>query len=217
MLNVLLPWITTIVQDSTYSAKLQQIKTLFYHRSYLDIFRNPELLPVYYAAYTPSRAVHYLKLLDRLGPHLAKAKSWYCLGAGAGAELISLLAAQFYHEYCIESIYLQDIGDWSKVISQIGKNCQESWPYSGTINFDQFDLTSEEASVLAERVRIADVITGLFVWNELLKEQKKQALKTLGIIIQNMRPGALLLVTSLFVLLISGADAAKGGGFSRIF
>jgi len=62
ILNILNKALLSTLQSQEYEKLLQSIKTSFYNRDFLSIFKEPSLLPVYVAEYVPSRALCYYQL-----------------------------------------------------------------------------------------------------------------------------------------------------------
>ncbi|KAI8068706.1 hypothetical protein BC940DRAFT_298853 [Gongronella butleri] len=185
-----------------FGTTLQRIKASFVDRDYEGIFTDASKLAVYSAAYVPGRALCYYKLFCQ--PPLlklwAKRTKVYAIGAGSGSELVALAAAmtRVPGERQKIELLMQDIGEWQGVLEQFEKHTARQWQLTEdhlTCHYVQGDILDQDdmATTTAERIRSADLITFMFVMNELFVT-KARAMQLIQALVKNMKPGAYLLV-----------------------
>ncbi|ORX88752.1 hypothetical protein K493DRAFT_341096 [Basidiobolus meristosporus CBS 931.73] len=179
---------------------LQNIKSLFYNRDYDGVFGTPEHLPVYSAQYIPARALCYYTLFSKepeLLDILSKKSHLYCMGAGSGSELVGISAAMLHAPSEQQEItcHTQDIADWSAVLGDLETTIRKRWGLEENNLRCEFSMGSvlETTPQLEEQFQKADLITAMFVMNELFVT-KKRAMDMISLLIKNMRKGSHLLI-----------------------
>lgn len=179
---------------------LQTIKASFVQRDYEGIFTEATNLEVYAAAYVPGRALCYYEIFTRpqLLKFLMKRSQLYCVGSGSGSELAAIAAAmtRVPAERQKVKLVMQDIGDYESVLASFENTIREKW----SISEEQLECTYEKGDVLdpnnvviQQRLAQADLITFMFVMNELFVK-KAAALALIKTMVQSMKKGAHLLV-----------------------
>jgi len=183
-----------------FNTALQSIKASFYVRDYLSIFTLPSNLPVYTAAYIPGRALCYYEIF-RSHPQLlrliAKNSKIYLPGSGSGSELVGISAAMLHAPVARQHVQLcmQDIGDWSGVLDSLEGSVRRQWK----LDEQQLQCSYEQGDVLEpstrrdELIHSADLITFMFVMNELFVNKTK-SMALIQSLVSNMKKGAYLLV-----------------------
>jgi len=153
--------------------KLKEIKGHLYARDYASAFA-PSFLETYAARFSPSRALAYTELMTslQLHPHHV-----LCLGGGAGGEVV---AAATLGALVIEAV---DMALWEDVIEKIK---------AGLEGCSQIQYTRADLLRGVEVVN-ADLITLLFVTNELIAQSRPAATKLL-LSFSRCQSGTLLLV-----------------------
>ncbi|KAI8376077.1 uncharacterized protein BYT42DRAFT_573319 [Radiomyces spectabilis] len=180
---------------------LQGIKASFVQRDYEGIFTDEENLQVYSAAYVPGRALCYFEIFSRpqLRKLLGKACRIFAVGSGSGSELVSVAAAmtRVPAERQQVRLNMQDIGAWSSVLTCFETTIRQEWK----LTTEQLECVYEQGDVLSkenesrrnELIAQADLITFMFVMNELFVN-KTAAMQLIQTLIQSMKKGALLLI-----------------------
>ena len=183
---------------------LQSIKAGFVQRDYEGIFTaEARNLQVYSAAYVPGRALCYFEIFTqpKLLKLLARHTCIYAIGSGSGSELVSLAAAMTRAPAERQRIKLvmQDIGEWPEVLQTFESAVRQSWKLTSeqlTCEYVHGDiLDPSKHDQRAERIANADLITFMFVMNELFVK-KAQAMELVQSLVRNMKKGAHLLVKS---------------------
>ncbi|KAL0085581.1 hypothetical protein J3Q64DRAFT_1104395 [Phycomyces blakesleeanus] len=154
---------------------LQSIKANFVQRDYEGIFTDAENLQVYSAAYVPGRALCYYEIFCRpqLSRVLAKNSLVYAVGSGSGSELVSIAAAMTRAPADRQKVHLamQDIGEWADVLGLFEEKIRTDWKLTTdqlTCIYEQGDvLSTENEARRTELISSADLITFMFVMNEL--------------------------------------------------
>jgi 25S rRNA (uracil2843-N3)-methyltransferase len=179
---------------------LQSIKQAFYIRDYVSIFTTPSNLPVYTAAYIPGRALCYYEIFrshTQLLRLLAKSSRIYLPGSGSGSELIGMSAAMLHVPPARQHVqlFMQDIGDWSEVLDRLEESVRHQWK----LDSNQLHCSYEQGDVLEpsprrdQLIQEADLITFMFVMNELFVNKAK-SMALIQSLVSNMKKGAYLLV-----------------------
>lgn len=183
-----------------FNTALQSIKASFYIRDYLSIFTVPSNLPVYTAAYIPGRALCYYEIF-RSHPQLlriiAKNSRIYLPGSGSGSELVGISAAMLHAPPARQRVqlHMQDIGDWSGVLDSLEGSVRDKW----MLDQQQLQCFYEQGDVLQpstrrdELIQGADLITFMFVMNELFVNKTK-SMALIQSLVSNMKKGAYLLI-----------------------
>ncbi|CAO3676782.1 unnamed protein product [Umbelopsis ramanniana] len=183
-----------------FNMALQSIKQAFYIRDYVSIFTTPSNLPVYTAAYIPGRALCYYEIFrshTQLLRLLAKSSRIYLPGSGSGSELIGMSAAMLHVPPTKQNVqlYMQDIGDWSEVLDRLEESVRHQWK----LDSNQLQCSYEQGDVLEpsprrdQLIQKADLITFMFVMNELFVNKAK-SMALIQSLVSNMKKGAYLLV-----------------------
>ncbi|KAL0084830.1 hypothetical protein F4703DRAFT_1592941 [Phycomyces blakesleeanus] len=180
---------------------LQSIKANFVQRDYEGIFTDAENLQVYSAAYVPGRALCYYEIFCRpqLSRVLAKNSLVYAVGSGSGSELVSIAAAMTRAPADRQKVHLamQDIGEWADVLGLFEEKIRTDWKLTTdqlTCIYEQGDvLSTENEARRTELISSADLITFMFVMNELFVK-KAPAMALIQSLVSSMKKGALLLI-----------------------
>jgi 25S rRNA (uracil2843-N3)-methyltransferase len=179
-----------IIKLSSFHALHQQIKAHFYNREYDAIFSNDALLPIYTAAYIPSRVLCYHHILST-SEHLKD--QWvdgdvYCIGAGAGSELVAILS--LYTQGTLH-VTIQDKANWADIVNALAATCHDAWNIPRElvqVEYQQGDILACTEESRAS-IRRANVILSMFVMNELFTD-KKEAMHVIRMLIDEMKSGA---------------------------
>ncbi|RCH80714.1 hypothetical protein CU097_004059, partial [Rhizopus azygosporus] len=179
---------------------LQTIKASFVQRDYEGIFTEATNLEVYAAAYVPGRALCYYEIFTRpqLLKFLMKRSQLYCVGSGSGSELAAIAAAmtRVPAERQKVKLVMQDIGDYESVLASFENTIREKWSISEEqleCTYEKGDVLDPNNAVIQQRLAQADLITFMFVMNELFVK-KAAALALIKTMVQSMKKGAHLLV-----------------------
>ncbi|CEP18015.1 hypothetical protein [Parasitella parasitica] len=179
---------------------LQMIKHSFVQRDYEGIFTEAINLEVYTAAYVPGRALCYFEIFCRpqLLKFLTKRSRIYCVGSGSGSELTAIAAAmtRVPAEYQQVGLIMQDIGDYKSVLDSLESTIREKWLLSQEqlqCTYEQSDVLDPENHEIDARLQEADLITFMFVMNELFVK-KAAAMALIQKMVETMKKGAHLLV-----------------------
>ncbi|KAJ1675968.1 hypothetical protein EV182_000221 [Spiromyces aspiralis] len=213
ILNVLRLTCVDSFKSPDFQGRVQEIKKAFYARDFDAIFLTPENLPVYSAMYTPRRALCYYQMFTS-EPELVKVlrqrKHIYCLGAGSGSELLGISAA-FCHvaapapdhkvpratkEAKPLVIHTQDYADWTPVLTRLEDSIRRKWGVTEgehiRCEYSQNNLM-EIRQELRDELGRADLVTVMFVFNELFTAKSK-AMEFVKAMVMHLRRGALLLL-----------------------
>ncbi|KAI8987769.1 hypothetical protein BDF20DRAFT_852122 [Mycotypha africana] len=180
---------------------LSSIKQSFVQRDYEGIFTDPINLAVYTAAYIPGRALCYYEIFTKrpqLLKILAKRSNLYCVGSGSGSELTAIAAAmtRLPAERQKVNLVMQDIGDYQSVLASIEQTIREKWLLTQEqlqCSYEQGDILDSSNELIDKRLAESDLITFMFVMNELFVK-KAAALALIQRIVRTMKRGAHLLV-----------------------
>lgn len=206
--------LTSFVCTSSYQEKVSRIKKLFFEREFLSLFSDESLLLVYALEYVPYRCLCYRDMfmkLDNLSELIdshSHAESSHVnilsLGAGNGAELVGLIGAAFSRSTKPLHLCIQDLSSYGPVIPLLERGLQSPIALSGTspipltVNLlspgDLLDSTYLESDSMKHAISSSQVITAMFLLNELLSTSKKGFMKLILFLVKNMRPGSYLLV-----------------------
>lgn len=124
---------------------LQEVKGHLYNRDFTTAFGKEEYLEAYAARWSPSRALGYADIFERIseeiqppsrGPDPPEPSKWKvaCLGGGAGAESVAL--GGFWKRLQTQpkkkqlNIVAIDIAAWSKVVEKLRHHLVNSPPLS---------------------------------------------------------------------------------------
>ncbi|KAI9494989.1 hypothetical protein BDB00DRAFT_955136 [Zychaea mexicana] len=202
ILNVIRQACTDTLSRDDFGKTLQSIKANFVQRDYEGIFTaEARNLQVYSAAYVPGRALCYFEIFcqSQLLKLLARRTCIYAIGSGSGSELVSFAAAmtRVPAERQRIKLIMQDIGEWAKVLETFESASRQSWK----LTEEQFSCQYLQGDILdptkrderAQRIADADLITFMFVMNELFVK-KAAAMEMVQSLVTNMKKGAHLLV-----------------------
>lgn len=181
---------------------LQSIKMSFVQRDYEGIFTDSVNLEVYSAAYVPGRALCYFEIFCRpqLLKFLTRPSQIYCVGSGSGSELAAISAAmtRVPAERQRVKLIMQDIGDYESVLNSFQETIREKWLLTEeqlSCIYEQSDvLDQEHAETVDKRLAESDLITFMFVMNELFVK-KAAAMALIQRMVKSMKKGAHLLVS----------------------
>ncbi|OMJ24200.1 25S rRNA [Smittium culicis] len=215
ILDILQKSFSGVFGSDEFELVLRNIKKAFYERDFNTVFTNSENLPVYSAAYAPRRALCYYNLLRQI-PEISnllclKNKTIYCLGAGAGSELlgISSLINELVEQNSVKkenvntSIVLQDYVDWNSVLIPLQETIMSEYNFSaGFVDF-KHDLSNllEIDAQIETGISKADLVTCMFVFNELFADKAK-VMQFISLLTNKLQPGKLFLVTPTFSITI---------------
>ncbi|KAJ3281546.1 hypothetical protein HDU76_008902, partial [Blyttiomyces sp. JEL0837] len=256
--------------------KLRKIKDLFLKRDYLGIFKDNELLSVYVAEYSPSRALCYWDMFtssETLRDILStKGSVIYSIGAGSGGELVGIAAALIglpaidmskrknkrvpvtkdgsKESWLLESklsqvslrdgdngiveatsnngeedgdeaeltLHLQDIADYSNILNTLESTIRETYSVdtppqqesnttttttllpksrlkiTHTMPQDVLSKSTDDINQVTDKIKQSNLITAMFLTNELLSSSKKEFVELIKLLVMNMKRGACLLV-----------------------
>ncbi|RCH88868.1 hypothetical protein CU098_007155 [Rhizopus stolonifer] len=179
---------------------LQAIKASFVQRDYEGIFTEASNLEVYAAAYVPGRALCYYEIFSRpqLLKLLMRRSQMYCIGSGSGSELVAVAAAmtRVPAERQKINLVMQDIGDYESVLASFEKTIREKWLINEeqlSCVYEKGDILDLENTLIKERLEQSDLVTFMFVINELFVK-KGPALALIQTVVKSMKRGAHLLV-----------------------
>ncbi|KAG0741176.1 hypothetical protein G6F57_008182 [Rhizopus arrhizus] len=180
---------------------LQAIKASFVHRDYEGIFTESSNLEVYAAAYVPGRALCYYEIFSSrpsLLKILMKRSQLYCIGSGSGSELVAIAAAmtRVPAERQKIKLVMQDIGEYESVLTSFEETIRERWSVTEdqlSCVYEKGDILDPDSTLIKERMSQADLITFMFVINELFVK-KAAALNLIQTLVKSMKSGAHLLV-----------------------
>ncbi|KAG1057661.1 hypothetical protein G6F43_000517 [Rhizopus delemar] len=180
---------------------LQTIKANFVQRDYEGIFTESSNLEVYAAAYVPGRALCYYEIFSSrpsLLKLLMKRSQLYCIGSGSGSELVAIAAAmtRVPAERQKIKLVMQDIGEYESVLTSFEETIRERWSVTEdqlSCVYEKGDILDPDNTLIKERMSQADLITFMFVMNELFVK-KAAALNLIQTLVKSMKRGAHLLV-----------------------
>ncbi|KAJ2807196.1 hypothetical protein H4R21_000569, partial [Coemansia helicoidea] len=182
--------------------RLQRIKQKFYVRDFDGIFLEPANLPAYTAQYVPRRALCYYELFCRpeLQAILRARPTVYCLGAGAGSELLGITAASC-HALAAPggsgplTIHSQDYADWSATLQALEGAVRYKWGLAADAVSYAFSMGNllDMSAEMTRSIARAQLVTAMFVFNELLTD-KRSAIKFVRTLVDSTRPGAYFLL-----------------------
>lgn len=181
---------------------LQTIKASFVQRDYEGIFTESSNLEVYAAAYVPGRALCYYEIFSSrpsLLKLLMKRSQLYCIGSGSGSELVAIAAAmtRVPAERQKIKLVMQDIGEYESVLTSFEETIRERWSVTEdqlSCVYEKGDILDPDNTLIKERMSQADLITFMFVMNELFVK-KAAALNLIQTLVKSMKRGAHLLVS----------------------
>ncbi|KAJ1979175.1 hypothetical protein H4R34_002930 [Dimargaris verticillata] len=228
ILNVIRLACAPTIADPDFGIKLRAIKHAFAERDFDRVFQTTENLPIYTAQYIPGRVLCYYQLITRepaIMAILRQRPSIFCMGGGAGSELMALAAASLNlptkkmpnssSSNCAAETstippsppnplrpiicHTQDYVDWRPVLASLESTARSVWkipPEWLQTEFTMGDLLFLDQD-LEQRIGNADLVTAMFVMNELFTLDKQRAMKLVHTIVKALRPGKhLLLVDS---------------------
>ncbi|RUP45983.1 hypothetical protein BC936DRAFT_147498 [Jimgerdemannia flammicorona] len=199
ILNAIQQACTSTFSDPTFTTTLQSIKTAFFARDYLSIFTVPANLPTYTAAYIPARSLCYYTLFrdePLLQGLLSRRSRIFLPGSGSGSELMGITAAMLHASSETQRVELrmQDIGEWGDVLGGLEAEVRRRWGFGEELvcGYERGDVLGVVGRV-EEEIQEADLITFMFVMNELFVE-KARAMEMVKRLVGGMKKGAWLLV-----------------------
>ena len=211
---------TTLQSHSTEISEneaLRKIKSDFAKREFTEIFESAshDHLWIYFKYYVASRALGYTSLFMSHPDWFKGVKRVVGLGAGAGSECLAFRLFQHMQRVqgCKRSsemeeedgfyLTMHDMADWMPVLSGLNSSMDDILgKTTATVSFEQtnllqlFEDTPESQSRLqsfTHQLGSADMVTSMFLLNELLTVDKRGTVQLITTLVQNMRPGSLLL------------------------
>ncbi|CAG8478816.1 10082_t:CDS:10 [Ambispora gerdemannii] len=203
------------LDQQDFQNRLQSIKTAFFNRDYNAVFTDPENLSIYSARYIPGRALCYFnliknetKILELFGNNNNGETRVFSVGSGAGSELVGFVSALHHHQISTDNtfkdddntqgkliLHMQDYVDWGKVLNNLELTIREQWNISHKKLECLFSVGDvlEPTRKLQEQFAKADLITFMFVMNELFIDKKK-AIEMIQLLVNTMQKGSHLLV-----------------------
>ena len=199
LLNIIQNALSNHIHDPQFKEKSSLIKSLFFHRKYLDIFSNPSLLGIYAAEYIPHRALCYTELFSTLECLDLNSHSHItCLGSGNGAEFMGLLMSR--HTLSLQknplSIHSHDLADYG-ILDDLALAFKQVFPQDlDHVSFDSItcNVISDPLSSLMDKITQSSLITCMFLLNELFCTSKSGFAQFLMTLIQSMSIHSLLLI-----------------------
>lgn len=208
ILNVIQTACAETFERSDFGITLQSIKANFAQRDYEGIFHTSDAksLQVYSAAYVPGRALCYYEIfcMPKISKLLARKVRIYAVGSGSGSELVSLMAAMTRVPADRQQIQLtmQDIGDYQETLANFEATARSAWHISpAQLEFKYIHediLSPSDPAKQVKRIAKADLITFMFVMNELFVK-KSEAMVLVDTLVKNMKKGAYLLVSEDYI------------------
>ncbi|KAJ2962298.1 hypothetical protein NQZ79_g2528 [Umbelopsis isabellina] len=121
----------------------------------------------------------------------------YLPGSGSGSELVGISAAMLHAAPSRQRVELimQDIGDWDGVLNSLESSIRKQWKldeHQLKCSYEQGDVL-DASSRRDQLIQEADLITFMFVMNELFVNKAK-AMALVQNLVKNMKKGAYLLV-----------------------
>ncbi|KAJ1988164.1 hypothetical protein H4R33_002554 [Dimargaris cristalligena] len=243
IVNIIRIACSDIIADPDFESKLRTIKELFLERDYIGVFGDLTNLPIYTAQYIPGRALCYFNLFTRqpaLFALLTKRPRIFCMGGGAGSELVALAAASLlFPPYATSSsgdgdsgkagpsrlkkttgsrskaktkagpgsgpesvvketpstpapliCHAQDFVDWGPTLARLETTIRDIWHIPPTWFQTEFTVGNllDIDHDLENRIAQADLVTSLFLMNELFCQQSK-AMRLVTTLIKCLKPG----------------------------
>lgn len=189
---------------TTSGLTLQSMKFAFTKRDYQQVFSTRVQRWLYFEEYVPSRVLAYASLFHRhrdvlFGNMIADAPLRVAsIGGGAGSELMALEAiARNGHARLHVDLY--DNADWSDVIATIkqqsaeDRNTVDTLTQTFTSSFFHEDVLDEN-SRFASTLPSLQLVTFMFVLNELFAASKAKTVRLLTALVNNLPAGARVLV-----------------------
>ncbi|KAJ1939890.1 hypothetical protein FBU59_003974 [Linderina macrospora] len=202
ILNVLRVACAPAMQRADFASTLQTIKQQFFVRDFNSIFQTPTNLSVYTAQYVPRRALCYYEIfsLPELQSILKRRPTVYCLGAGSGSELVGISAASCTalggkNKSTPITVHSQDYADWSEILQQLEDAVRYKWGLTDShvrFEFSIGDLM-EPAAEMEKHVQEAQLVTAMFVFNELFADKTK-AMGFVKMLVKNVQKGGYFLL-----------------------
>ncbi|KAJ3128868.1 hypothetical protein HK098_003195 [Nowakowskiella sp. JEL0407] len=208
---------SSVYANPEFNSQLREIKKYFVLRDYVSIFTNPTYLAIYTAEYIPGRALCYqnLFLSNDVLRKLIREDGGYVLslGSGAGSELVgissALVGSKVHISHTNESdasppstphltIHSQDLADYSTVLTQLESEVRSTFKFPHTLlqcESSIGDILSPETSgQLISLIQKSDLITCMFLLNELFASSKSAVVKLITTLVRTMKKDSLLLV-----------------------
>ncbi|RKP34489.1 hypothetical protein BJ085DRAFT_5638, partial [Dimargaris cristalligena] len=199
IVNIIRIACSDIIADPDFESKLRTIKELFLERDYIGVFGDLTNLPIYTAQYIPGRALCYFNLFTRqpaLFALLTKRPRIFCMGGGAGSELAGPGSGP---ESVVKETpstpaplicHAQDFVDWGPTLARLETTIRDIWHIPPTWFQTEFTVGNllDIDHDLENRIAQADLVTSLFLMNELFCQQSK-AMRLVTTLIKCLKPG----------------------------
>jgi 25S rRNA (uracil2843-N3)-methyltransferase len=212
-----------LLTSESLKERIQAVKTHLYNRDYLAAFGELDNLQAYVVRWSPARALCYrwvfmegacdeiTRVFEFGGRKNKKVKNVVSLGAGAGGELVGMIAAveeinreqdlkegatdEDKSQLCLKAV---DIAGWGPICDRILKTSKETLMSKESIvnvkcEFLQHDVLASDfpADVITHET---DLITLLFTTNELYTQSIPKTTAFFGSLRDRTAPGCILLV-----------------------
>ncbi|KAJ3177510.1 hypothetical protein HDU85_005880 [Gaertneriomyces sp. JEL0708] len=177
----------TFIADPAFQDKLNTIKQLFYVRDFDGIFKNDDLLGVYATEYIAGRSLCYRMVFMRHAEIRdvlrQKEARIVCLGAGNGSELVGIAGVLVGLDTDVAGteagrklfLHVQDLARYP-VLESLLDAVYETLPISRDrlqLSVSTSDLLEDFHPALSANIATADLVTSLFLLNELLHQKAK--------------------------------------------
>ncbi|KAK9471543.1 uncharacterized protein V1510DRAFT_419569 [Dipodascopsis tothii] len=141
------------------AATIQTVKKSLFERDYLNAFSLPEYLRAYVVRWSPSRALCYAHVIDRLDILAAAGgrdpatdeilpSRWLCIGGGAGGEVLALAWNARKHAVSGVDVTAVDIADWADVFDDIRGGLDRKWDMQPTADHECQDADAVDSAKL---------------------------------------------------------------------
>ncbi|KAL1878265.1 hypothetical protein Daus18300_002183 [Diaporthe australafricana] len=139
---------SSVLSSQNFNKTLQEVKTALFNREFNKAFGNENFLEAYAARYSPTRALCYAAVLDRIRPHLNELSQYgsggntpvegrgqdplRTLAIGGGAAELVAMGSFLSHQPpgLTGSITLVDIGPWAGVVEKLRTGLSTAAPLS---------------------------------------------------------------------------------------
>ncbi|KAG9290602.1 hypothetical protein G9A89_011565 [Geosiphon pyriformis] len=205
ILNLISQVFESTFESSDFLTRLQAIKAAFFKRDYNQIFKDPENLSIYSAKYVPTRSLCYYNLIkneEKIFELINNRETRiFSVGSGAGSELLGFAAALNHANKTANSthtrlhLYMQDYVNWGTILDSLESKIREQLEIKVDTLKCVFMVSDvlEPTKELQQQFAMADLITFMFVMNELFVN-KKAAIEMIQLLAKNMRKGTHLLI-----------------------
>jgi len=188
------------LKSSEYQTRISNIKYKFLNRDYDAIFSNdPSNLSYYVAEYSPMRALCYADLAESspaLKHALQSGSKVHCMGGGSCGELVGFAS---FLQMCPRAnpleFVIQDYADYTDIVNRVSNAITTTFPKSNLlVSFQHSNVLDDYSPQTLSSVTASDLITCMFILNELLAESKANFVTFIKRLLSSMKSGALLLI-----------------------